>query len=148
MSDFSPEQVDAMVVRIITLIDVMIETIHEENTVLAGGVPASLTQTLARKASLATELEQWTTAVRSRKLRLEYADPELRDWMRRRGANLQAAMNENVLRLQAAMQATRRRVDSVMRAMREQLAEHGGYHANGRAAAAKPSLSVTAGRLA
>ncbi len=148
MTLFTADQIDAMVVRIITLIDAMAEVIREDNALLAKGVPASLTDAVTRKASLAAELEQWTLAVRQRKLRLEQADPELRGWMTRRGADLQAEMNENVDRLEAAIEATRRRVDAVMRAMREQVTDHGSYQANGRVMThARPAPAGVVGRL-
>ena len=148
MTSLTPDQIDAMVIRIVTLIDAMTEVIREENALLAEGVPASRTEAVGRKASLAAELEQWTLAVRERKLRLEQADPELRGWMKRRGADLQAEMNENVTRLEAAIQASRRRIEAVMRAMREQVTDRGGYQANGRMTAhVRPAPAGMQGRL-
>ncbi len=149
MNALTAEQVDAMVIRIITLIDAMVGVIEEENALLAKGLPASLSEVVGRKASLAAELEQWTLAVRQRKLRLETADPELCAWMRRRGADLQTAMEENVARLEAAILASRRRIEAVMRAMRDQMAERGAYQANGRvAAAARATHAGMVGRIA
>ncbi len=113
------------------LVDDLLEIIASENSMLAAGMPASASQSLAEKFRLAREFERQALAIRAGALALESRSERAR--LAERARLLQAAMDENVNRLGAAIEATRRRVNAVMRAVREQVSAPTAYQANGRA---------------
>lgn len=123
--------VNAAAVRMLELIDALIEVVGEENRGLARGIPASIAQFVAQKSRLADEFETLVADAKLRKLVVGGIEHELRSRLVERSSVLRQAMDENLERLNAAIEATRRRVDSVMRALREQMNEHGIYRANG-----------------
>jgi flagellar biosynthesis/type III secretory pathway chaperone len=144
----APGEIDDNVIKMIALIDDLIAIIEAENCELGTGVPASLSSAIERKASLASQLEQWVDAVRNEVLVLGWAAPHLRKHLERQAAILDQAVNENMTRLRAAIDATRGRVDAVMRAIREQGEGEGPYRANGRAHGNSNIASIRSGRLA
>jgi hypothetical protein len=127
--------VNAAAVRMLELIDALIEVVGEENRGLARGIPASIAQFVGQKSRLADEFEALVADAKLRMLVVGGTEHELRTRLVERSSVLRRAMDENLERLNAAIDATRRRVDSVMRALREQVSEHGIYRANGHAQA-------------
>lgn len=119
-----PEQV----LQIIDLLEELHGVIGAENNLLAGGLPASLARTVARKTQLANELDAWLEVMRSGEFG-QGSEPEEIARLVSRLQSLRVLMGENSLAIKRSMEATRRRIDGIMRALREepkQIGMHGG----------------------
>lgn len=91
----------------------LIAIMHDENRLLAAGLPASLTRTVDRKTLLADHLAQaWASA---RPLPRDQAEALVEVV-----ARLGATARENAGRLEAALAASRRRIDAVLSSVTHQ----------------------------
>ena len=127
----STADANAAVEHVIALVEELSLVIAQENQVLARGIPASLSASVARKHELADAFEQWVKQVAGRRL-CAHSDDVVRQRLLVRVQALREAMAENVTRLRAAIDASSRRVDAVMRAIRTEVAGASPYGANGR----------------
>jgi hypothetical protein len=141
------DEVDANVSRMIGLIEELIAVIGDENRLLATGVPASLSSSVALKATLAMRLESWAADVHTKPLMLEMATPQMRESLVERTQMLSGAMEENINRIKSAIDATGSRVNAIMSAIREQAETDASYRANGTVGLARPAAAAN-GRLA
>jgi hypothetical protein len=132
----SASDADATVKQVIALIDDLIVVVAEENKILARGIPASLSTSVARKNELADLFELWVRQITSQQLFVRVSDHALRLHVLDRVRVLRVEMAENVERLTGAIEATRRRIDAVMRAIRTEVAGPVPYGPNGRMRAA------------
>ncbi|MBK5960023.1 hypothetical protein CCR97_17690 [Rhodoplanes elegans] len=125
---------DHSVARVVTLVDELITIVEEENRALARGLPASLSNSTARKTALAEDVERWAMHLRRHDLGSAATDRGQRERLVERVRRLTVVMDENVTRLRAAITASQRRVDAIMRAVREDVAARAPYGRNGRVA--------------
>lgn len=123
---------DAVVARVIGVVDELIVLIEDENRNLARGLPASLSGSAERKNALATGLEVWVAHVERHRVCAAVADAALRERLVERVGVLRVAMDENIARLKQAIAASRRRVDAIMRAIRDEVATRATYGDTGR----------------
>lgn len=117
-----PEQV----AQVIDLLEELHGVIGAENNLLAGGLPASLAKTVARKTQLANELDGWLEVMRSGEFG-RGSEPEEIAQLVSRLQSLRVLMGENSLAIKRSMEATRRRIDGIMRALRDDPAGAGIY---------------------
>lgn len=110
-----PEQV----AQVIDLLEELHGVIGAENNLLAGGLPASLAKTVARKTQLANELDSWLEVMRSGEFG-RGGEPEDIARLVNRLQSLRVLMGENSLAIKRSMEATRRRIDGIMRALRDE----------------------------
>lgn len=138
MSTLSVESVapvsnaDHSVARVVALVEELIAVVEEENRNLARGMPASLSNSTARKTALAEDVERWAMHVQRHDLGGAAKDHAARDRLVEQVRRLTAVMDENVARLRAAIAASQRRVDAIMRAVREEVASRAPYGQNGQ----------------
>ena len=118
----NPEQV----LQIIDLLEELHGVIGTENSLLAGGLPASLARTVARKTQLAGELDAWLEVMRSGEFS-SGSEPEDIAQLVSRLQSLRVLMGENTLAIKRSMEATRRRIDGIMRALRDEPRPAGPY---------------------
>jgi hypothetical protein len=133
---------NAAVEHVIALVEELSLVIAQENQVLARGIPASLSASVARKHELADAFEQWVKQVAGEKL-CAYSDDVLRQRLLARVQALRDAMAENVTRLRAAIDASRRRIEAVMRAIRTEVSAASPYGPNGRLRDSRNAHSVS-----
>lgn len=114
------------VAPVIDLLEELHGLIATENSLLAGGLPASLARTVARKTQLASELDSWLEAMRSGALD-KGSEPEDLAQLVSRLQSLRVLMGENTLAIKRSMEATSRRIDGIMRALRDQPRQAGVY---------------------
>lgn len=105
--------------QVIDLIEELHGVIGAENNLLAGGLPASLAKTVARKTQLANELDSWLEVMRSGEFG-KGSEPEEIAQLVSRLQSLRVLMGENSLAIKRSMEATRRRIDGIMRALRDE----------------------------
>jgi hypothetical protein len=117
---------------LIALIDELIAVVGAENMALAEGLPASRSKQIARKTELAEALENWVKDIAARKVSVQTSDEKLRSTFAERLQQLQAAMDENIVRLRAAIAASKRRIDAVMSVIRGQVSDNNPYTSSGR----------------
>ncbi|MDC7786779.1 flagellar protein FlgN [Rhodoplanes sp. TEM] len=125
---------DLSVAKVTALIDELIAVVEEENRNLARGMPASLSNSTARKTALAEDVERWAMHVHRHDLGNAAADREMRDHLFEQVRRLNTVMDENVSRLRQAIAASQRRVDAIMQAVRQDMASRGTYGENGQVA--------------
>jgi hypothetical protein len=112
--------------RIIDLLEELHGVIGAENNLLAGGLPASLARTVARKTQLANELDGWLQLMRSGEFGKGSAPEEIAELVSRL-QSLRVLMGENSLAIKRSMEASRRRIDGIMRALRDEPTQAGIY---------------------
>lgn len=125
---------DLSVAKVTSLVDELIILVEEENRSLARGMPASLSNSTARKTALAEDVERWALHVQRHNLGSAVADRAMRERLVERIRTLNIVMDENVNRLRQAIAASQRRVDAIMRAIREDVASRATYGQNGQVA--------------
>ncbi len=126
--------------QIIDLLEELHGVIGTENSLLAGGLPASLARTVARKTQLAGELDAWLEVMRSGEFG-QGGEPEEIAQLVSRLQSLRVLMGENTLAIKRSMEATRRRIDGIMRALRDEPKQAGIY-------GGKPPGGAAPGRFA
>lgn len=141
----APALGDAAADELVALIDEFIAVVDEENTMLARGLPASLSSVASRKAELAEAFEVWVSAATARTFRIDTASEPVRKRFLERLALFQKTMNDNIAHLEAAMEASRRRIDAVMTAIREGLVEASPYGANGKTYQVSSQTAIRSG---
>ncbi|RAI40551.1 flagellar protein FlgN [Rhodoplanes roseus] len=124
---------DLSVTKVVGLIDELIAVVEEENRNLARGMPASLSNSTARKTALAEDVERWAMHVHRHDLG-GVADRAMRERLVEQVRRLNTVMDENVTRLRQAIAASQRRVDAIMQAVRTDLASRAPYGHNGQIA--------------
>ena len=123
----SPTAADPQqVCQIIDLLEELHGVIAAENSLLAGGLPASLARTVARKTQLAGELDSWLEVMRSGDFS-QGGEPEDIAQLVNRLQSLRVLMGENTFAIKRSMEATRRRIDGIMRALRDEPRQAGIY---------------------
>lgn len=125
---------DLSIAKVVALVDELIAVVEEENRNLARGMPASLSNSTARKTALAEDVERWAMHVQRHDLGRAAADRTMRDRLFEQVRRLGTVMDENVSRLRQAIAASHRRVDAIMQAVREDVASRGTYGENGQVA--------------
>jgi uncharacterized NAD(P)/FAD-binding protein YdhS len=118
--------------HLIALIDELTAVVAAENMSLAQGLPASRSKQIARKTELAEIFEKWVREISEKRISVQTNDEKLRSTFAERLRQLQAAMDENIIRLRAAITASKRRIDAVMSVIREQVSDANPYTSSGR----------------
>jgi hypothetical protein len=114
------------VAPVVDLLEELHGLIATENSLLAGGLPASLARTVARKTQLAGELDGWLEVMRSGAFG-KGGEPEDIAQLVSRLQSLRVLMGENTLAIKRSMEATNRRIDGIMRALRDEPRQTGIY---------------------
>lgn len=117
--------------ELITLVGELNGLIADENQLLAGGLPASISQNVVRKSQLSTELDHWMARIRHGDEVFMRADKTLHRELVEQLTRLQDEMKENMSRLRRAMAVTRWRIEAIMSAVREQTRAEGTYDRSG-----------------
>lgn len=116
--------------------------IADENLRLEGGLPASISQNVGRKAELGAKLDAWMGRIRSGDPVFVSADNAFHRELAEQLEVLKELMQENMTRLKHAMAVSRRRIEAIMSAVREQTKVEGGYTRMGaRQQTEDPALS-------
>ncbi|MBU1174150.1 MAG: hypothetical protein KKH72_02020 [Alphaproteobacteria bacterium] len=118
-------------IELIDLVETLNEQIVEENTMLARGMPASVSQNVVRKAALSARLDAWMSRIRSGDPAFVEADKSLHRELVEGLTTLQDVMSENMSLLKRAMAVTHRRIEAIMSAVREQTGAKSGYTQHG-----------------
>ncbi|MFD2184254.1 flagellar protein FlgN [Rhodoplanes azumiensis] len=139
-SDAPVSSANHSVARVVALVEELIAVVEEENRALARGLPASLSNSTARKTALAEDVERWVMHVRRYDLGSAATDRRQRERLVERARRLKLVMDENVERLRAAIAASQRRVDAIMQAVREDVASRAPYGRNGQVVGARAAV--------
>jgi hypothetical protein len=105
--------------------------IRMENAMLASGLPASVSQRVARKARMSAELDVWLARIRAGDEIFTKAEREVHLELVEQLRMLQEVMVENTNRLKHALSVTRCRIEAIMAAMRAQTHSDGVYDRSG-----------------
>lgn len=122
---------DGNLSELIALVGELNGLIAEENTLLARGMPASISQNVVRKARLSSELDQWMARIRDGDGVFTEADTSLHRDLVEQLLRLRDGMKENMNRLKRAIAVTRWRIEAIMSAVREQTRSDGAYDRSG-----------------
>lgn len=117
--------------QLMDVITELTEVIHEENAVMAEGMPAAVIHTIDRKLELSDIYEELCDELRDSRPECLAADPELARKLMEAVLLLREATAENLVRLEAAMDASKRRVEAVLAAVRSEVETARPYSAEG-----------------
>jgi len=111
------------------LLDELYDLVEGENRLLSGGIPASLSDTLARKSSLAGRLDACLREMRSPGFKAA-ADPAELASLVSKLQRLRMLMKDNTAMIKRSLDSTRRRIDAIMKALRGEPGRVAGYGAD------------------
>lgn len=117
--------------KLLDVVSELTEVILEENSVMAGGMPAAVVATIDRKLELSDAYEELCAEMMETQRDSLAADPLMAGKLMEAVLRLREVTAENLIRLEAAMNASKRRVEAVMAAMHSEAQVAAPYGANG-----------------
>jgi len=126
----APGEPNLRVSDMLDLLDELHDLVEGENRLLAGGIPASLSHTLARKSTLARRLDVSLAAMRAPGFKAA-TDPDDLASLVSKLQTLRVLMNDNTRMIKRSLDSTRRRIDAIMKALRSAPGRVASYGADG-----------------
>jgi hypothetical protein len=124
------DQPNLRVSDMLILLDELHDLVEGENRLLAGGIPVSLSDTLARKATLAGRLDASLKEMKAPGFKAATDRSELASLVSKL-QQLRAVMNDNTRMIKRSLDSTRRRIDAIMKALRSEPGRVASYGADG-----------------